>query len=298
LFDAGNKTGPELTGSDRRNLSYLLENVIDPSAVVGKQYLTTVVSMKDGRVLAGVIKAQDPNAVTLATEIETLVLPRPQIARLKTTDLSMMPEGLLAGLSDAEIRGLVEYFKSPKQVPILATEQNASNFFNGKDLAGWAGDPGLWSVQSGEIVGKASGLERNAFLISEMGAADFRLTVEIKLVGDEGNSGIQFRSEPLPGGDVKGYQADVGKGWWGKLYEEHGRGILSDRRGEGAVKPGEWNTYEIVANGSRIRTSINGQICADLDDPAGARRGIFAIQLHSGGATEVRVRNLKLQVSP
>ena len=54
--------------------------------------------------------------------------------------------------------------------------------------------------------------------------------------------------------------------------------------------------YEIVAVGSKIRTSINGKPCVDLDDPAGARRGIFAFQLHSGGATEVRFRNVRLEV--
>jgi hypothetical protein len=64
------------------------------------------------------------------------------------------------------------------------------------------------------------------------------------------------------------------------------------------VKAGEWNTYEIIAVGSRIRTKINGQTCAELDDPAGAARGIFALQLHSGGPTEVRFRNLKLEVDP
>jgi putative heme-binding domain-containing protein len=299
LFDAGGKTGPDLTGSDRANVNYILENVIDPSAVVGKQYLTTVVAMKDGRVLAGVAKAQDESAVTLQTETETLVLPRPQIQRIKTTELSMMPEGLLAGFQEDEVRDLVAYLRSPKQVPMLATPQNANGLFNSKDLTGWSGDHALWSVENGQIVGRTSGLERNAFLVSTLVAENFKLTLEVKLVNDEGNSGIQFRSEPIDGGaDVKGYQADVGPGWWGKLYEEHGRGVISDRSGESFIKRGEWNRYEIVAVGSRIRTKINGQLCAELEDPTGDKRGIFALQLHSGGPTEVRFRNLKLEVDP
>jgi hypothetical protein len=61
------------------------------------------------------------------------------------------------------------------------------------------------------------------------------------------------------------------------------------------VRPGEWNTYEIVAQGSTITTSINGKPCVELDDPEGARRGIFAMQLHSGGPMEVRFRNLVLE---
>ena len=120
----------------------------------------------------------------------------------------------------------------------------------------------------------------------------------VKLVPNEGNSGIQFRSEPLPRGEVKGYQADVGVGWWGKLYEEHGRELLWKESGEAHVKKGEWNRYEIIAVGSRIRTYINCQLCVDLDDPPGAKRGIVAFQLHSGGAFEVRYRDLKLELDP
>jgi len=129
-----------------------------------------------------------------------------------------------------------------------------------------------------------------------LAAGDFRFTLEVKLVDNAGNSGIQFRSEPLAEGEVKGYQADIGVGWWGKLYEEHGRGLIWDYSGEKHVKPGDWNTYEVVAIGGKLRTAINGQPCVELDDPEGAKRGIIAFQLHSGGATEVRFRNLKLEL--
>lgn len=84
----------------------------------------------------------------------------------------------------------------------------------------------------------------------------------------------------------------------GKLYEEHGRGLLWDKSGEAYVRPGEWNDYEIIAVGSRIRTFINGKLCVDLEDPAISRRGVIALQIHSGGATEVRFRNLKLELNP
>ena len=82
-----------------------------------------------------------------------------------------------------------------------------------------------------------------------MAADDFRLSLDVKLVGNRGNSGIQFRSEALPDGEMRGYQADVGAGWWGKLYEENGRGLLVDKSGEQFVKAGEWNHYEISARG-------------------------------------------------
>jgi hypothetical protein len=92
--------------------------------------------------------------------------------------------------------------------------------FNGKDLSGWYGDMEVWKVENGEIVGKSEkGLKQNNFLKSRFEAGDFRLTLEIKLVPNSANSGVQFRSIPWQGHEMKGYQADVGQGWWGKLYE-------------------------------------------------------------------------------
>ncbi len=138
------------------------------------------------------------------------------------------------------------------------------------------------------------GLAHNTFLVSDLTAEDFRLSFEVKLVDDDGNSGVQFRSEPLQGfNEMRGYQADIGPDWWGKLYEENGRALLWDKSGEPHVKKGEWNHYEIEANGSHVRTWLNGQPCVDSNDPDGKRRGIFALQLHSGGPTEVRFRNLQ-----
>jgi hypothetical protein len=107
-------------------------------------------------------------------------------------------------------------------------------------------------------------------------------------------SGVQFRSAELEEGEVAGYQADIGPGWWGKLYEEHGRALLVAESGEQHVKKGEWNEYRIVAEGAHIRTWINGQPCVDLVDQPGARQGVIGVQVHSGGPTEVRFRKFVL----
>ncbi len=298
LFGTGGNVGPELTGSNRGDLDYLLANVYDPSALIGKDYQAHVVATKDGRVLTGIVRSEDQDAITLVTANETLVVPKGEVEERPTSEASMMPEGLWANLPDHEVRSLLAYLASPAQVPALATPDTARALFNGRDLAGWIGDPKLWAVEGGEIVGRTAGIGHNAFLRSDLAAADFRLTLQVKLVANEGNSGIQFRSQALPEGEVKGYQADVGPGWWGKLYEENGRGMLWDKSGEPAVKAGEWNTYEVVAIGPRIRTSINGHPCVDLDDPTGARRGIIAFQLHAGGPTEVRFKDISLELDP
>ena len=97
---------------------------------------------------------------------------------------------------------------------------------------------------------------------------------------------------------MRGPQADVGAGWWGKLYEENGRGLIWDKSGEKHVKVDDWNEYVIEAAGSRVKTWINGKLCVDLDDAKLSRRGIFALQIHSGGAMEVRFKDFKLEMDP
>jgi putative heme-binding domain-containing protein len=303
LFGSGAKVGPDLTGSNRADLAYLLSNVIDPSEVVAKEYQPNLIATKDGRVITGLVLKKENAVLTIATATETVTLPESDIDEMKQADKSMMPDDILKQLSDDDVRALVAYLASPAQVPMLATADSVKSFWNGADLTGWDGEAELWSVERGEdgaaeIVGKTPGLKRNAFLRSHLLVEDFRLTLRMKLTPNTANSGIQFRSEPLPGGEMRGPQADIGAGWWGKLYEENGRGLLWDKSGEAHVRPGEWNDYEVVATGNRIRTFINGRPCVDLDDSAVARRGIIALQLHSGGPTEVRFRDLTLELNP
>ncbi len=296
LYGVGGKVGPDITGSNRPNLDYLLENVLDPSAVIPNDYKATLVNLKSGRVITGIIRGETPVAYTVVTANETLTVPKKQVESLTPSDTSMMPEDLLKPLGETEVRALFAYLRSPSQVPILATPENVKDFFNGKDLSGWDGDPRLWSVENGEIVGKSPGIKRNAFLMSHLTVEDFRLTLKLKLVPNKENSGVQFHSQALPDGEMRGPQADVGLGWWGKLYEENGRGIVSDRSGEKFVKVDDWNEYEIIAEGNHVKTYINGHLCVDLDDPMLARRGIFGLQIHAGGPMEVRFKDLKLEV--
>jgi putative membrane-bound dehydrogenase-like protein len=298
LFGVGAKIGPELTGSNRADLNYLLSNVLDPSAVMAREYIPTVIVTTGGRVITGLVREETKNALTVVTANETVVVPRDEVEEQKLGDKSMMPDDLLKPLSDSEVRALVAYLASPRQVAVLATPDNLPTFFNGKDLAGWEGNPELWRVENGEIVGTSKGLARNEFLVNHLLLGDFRLSLSVKLVPNAGNSGIQFRSEALPAGEVKGYQADVGVGWWGKLYEEHGRELLWKESGEKHVRIDDWNRYEIIAVGSRLKTFINGKPCVDLDDPAGAKNGIIALQLHAGGPFEVRFKDFELELNP
>jgi len=306
LFGDGMAIGPGLTGSNRANLHYILSNIVDPSAEVGREYLMTTLTLQDGRVLSGMVVVENEATITLQngsvretvrkSQLQRGADGKPMIAR---SSVSLMPPGQLQALSDTEVRDLIAYLGSPRQVPLPATPQNLVTFFDGKDLRRWIVDPRIWSVEDGEIVGRTTaGLDHNDFACSELLLQDFRLTLEVKLLGDVGNSGIQFRSERLDDGSVKGLQADIGPGWWGKLYEEQGRELLESAGGEEFVRKGDWNTYEIVASGNHILTAINGHPVVDRNDPDASKAGILALQLHAGGATEVRFRKLRLELNP
>jgi putative heme-binding domain-containing protein len=297
LYGVGATIGPDLTGSNRADIEYLLTNVVDPGALIAKEYRSTLLVTTDGRVITGLVTSDDGQAVTVRTATETIVLPRDEIEESEYTETSMMPDDQLKQFSEHEILSLFAYLRGKEQVPMRATKENAALLFNGQDLTGWTGDRQLWSVENGEIVGRTSGIDHNSFLLSDLAAENFKLSFEVKLKDNAGNSGVQFRSKPLKGyNEVLGYQADIGPTWWGKLYEENGRALLWDKSGESHVKHGDWNRYEIEADGSRVRTWINGQPCVDLDDPDGSRDGIIALQIHAGDAMEVRFRHLKLEV--
>ncbi len=118
LFDEGGTIGPELTGSQRANLDYVLENLLDPSALVPSEYQVTILETKDGRILTGMIKQESDRAVTVQTQNESVIVPRDEVATRTRSPLSMMPEGLLEKLTQEEVRDLVAYLGSPNQVPL------------------------------------------------------------------------------------------------------------------------------------------------------------------------------------
>jgi putative heme-binding domain-containing protein len=120
LFDVGGKVGPDITGSNRGDLDYILQNIVDPNAVIPNEYQTWNLETKDDRSITGIVKEQNDNAVTIVTANETLVIPRAEVASLQRGELSMMPEGLLQALSEEDICDLLAYLKQPAQVPLPA----------------------------------------------------------------------------------------------------------------------------------------------------------------------------------
>ncbi|MBW8884184.1 MAG: c-type cytochrome, partial [Planctomycetia bacterium] len=118
LFGEGSKIGPDLTGGQRHNIDYVLDNVLDPSGIVPREYKVHILRLADGRVLQGVIADETPQTLTVQTANETVSIPTSEIEARKESPLSMMPEGIFDRLAADEIRDLVAYLASPQQVPL------------------------------------------------------------------------------------------------------------------------------------------------------------------------------------
>ena len=188
------------------------------------------------------------------------------------------------------------------QEPVPETAGYRS-LFNGQDLEGWEGDTSLWSASDGMLVGDSPGIDHNEFLAAEGEFGDFALRFSFRLDEGMGNSGVMFRSQRLPGHEMTGYQADIGEGYWGCLYDESRRNrVLQPASDEAraAVREGGWNQYEIRAMGPNIALTLNDQrsVTFEEEDEAIADSGRIAVQIHSGEAMEVRFRDLRIQSLP
>ena len=118
LYGVGGTIGPDITGSDRRNLHYIISNIVDPNAEIPNDSRTTIVRMKDDRVLVGVIRSREGQTITVATPAEVLSVAKRDVAAIEPQNFSMMPEGLVLTFSDQELRDLVSYLRGEGQVPL------------------------------------------------------------------------------------------------------------------------------------------------------------------------------------
>ena len=118
LYGEGGKVGPDITGANRQDMDYLMVNIVDPSAVIAKDYMVSLISMKDDDVFTGIVAKEDDSTVSLTTESGVQVLQKADIKEMRHSELSMMPEGLLTPLSRKELIDLVTYLRSTSQVPL------------------------------------------------------------------------------------------------------------------------------------------------------------------------------------
>ena len=189
-------------------------------------------------------------------------------------------------------------------------ETDTISLFDGKTLEGWrTADPDkahYWSVKDG-IIEASNGekkMPKNTYLATTTEYGDFEFTCEFRLSGDFKtgliNSGIQYRSA-INGKHMKGYQADIGKGYWGDVYDEGTRrGKLVKANTEELFKDfkhDDWHTYKIICKGNHHQLFINGFLTADYKelDENYPNKGLIALQLHSGGIAKIQYKNIILK---
>lgn len=181
---------------------------------------------------------------------------------------------------------------SPKAVAI----------FNGKTLDGWEGDTKIFRVEDGAIVAGTldSKIVRNEFLCTTRTYGDFELRLKVKLLGgDQANAGIQFRTKRIPNDhEVIGYQADMGVGWWGALYDESRRKKVlvgpDQAKMKDVIKANDWNDYVVRAEGKHIQLWINGVQTVDYmeTDPGIDPTGVIAVQIHAGPPSQALYKDI------
>ena len=205
-----------------------------------------------------------------------------------------------------------------------AQDNPTQNLFDGKTLKGWKGNPAVWSVEDGAItasIEEGKTLTQNEFLFFKDEVSDFDLKLDYRITGPTANSGIQIRSQKTDNNHAAGYQADLDGGelWLGRIYDEHGRGLITERGTLTKISPDgkrhslpfntpenltrfvkvhDWNEYHIRARGHRIEISINGIHFTTLEDHQRGQtdlKGLLAVQIHSGaGPAKVQFRNIQL----
>lgn len=195
-------------------------------------------------------------------------------------------------------------------IAALSARAEEKSLFDGKTFEGWEGDTEkTWRIEDGAITGGSLEVKvpRNEFLATKETYGDFELNLEFKIAGDPKtgfiNAGVQIRSERIPNHhEMIGYQADIGDPrYWGALYDESRRKkILADAdmaKVEPVLKRDGWNQYRIVCEGPRIQLFINGVRAADYteQDKTIPLAGKIALQVHGGGNTLVRYRNIRIR---
>jgi len=211
-------------------------------------------------------------------------------------------------------------------------DEGFKSLFNGKDLTGWEGNPKLWSVKDGMIVGqttKENPTKGNTFLIlKDQKFKDFEIRAICKLEGM--NSGIQYRSKVIDPANwvMAGYQCDINPGPdnYCKLYQERMRGriampgevVTMDAEGKKNVtgtvpepdkvktaeKKGDWNEVVVIAKGNHLIQKLNGVVIVDLTDnderPDKGRTmdGLLGLQIHAGGPMTITFKEIKIKELP
>jgi hypothetical protein len=209
-------------------------------------------------------------------------------------------------------------------LPFLNAQEPIS-LFDGKSLEHWEGDPKIWRIEDKAITASipaGKNLAKNQFLYWKEKVADFDLSLNYRITGGPtANSGIQIRSQKDASGHAAGYQCDLddGKLWLGRIYDEHGRGLIAERGALTKIAPdgkshilpfsnpssltrfarlNDWNHYLINAVAIVSRSTSMASTSPPSEDYQQNQAdlsGLLAVQIHSGvGPAKVQFRDITL----
>ncbi len=290
IWGGGGHIGPELTGG-YEDIDYLLNNILDPNAIIGKDYQQTFVKTKDGQVIVGIVTQETDSAIALKNlSGEVLNIQKSDVASTELSPQSMMPEGLLSALQEEDVRDLFFYLRQKQQVPMLVTAINANDFFNGADLRGWrASDETTWRVEKGELVGKAGA--KVASITSDMTAGSYRLSMQVKATGANVVAELVL-SGVRDAKSFHGTTASFGGPSLINLWDYRAASEPRSTPGNLALTGEGWHALEIVRDGEVLRVSLDGVLQFDATDARHRRRVQPAIWLKDG---ELRVKDIKIE---
>ncbi len=297
LFGTGGKIGPELPGSFE-DLEYLLVNILDPNAIIGKDYQQTFVKTKDGQIVAGIVAEDTDRAISLKTLGGGVVtVQRADVASTEVSPLSMMPEGLLTPLHEPDVRDLFLYLRQKQQVPMLVTEVNANDFFNGSDLHNWIADTGKthaesWHAEKGEIVGIGNASAPFS-LTSEMVAGDYKLTAQVRIRSEKAAAELVLCGERDASG-FHGITLSFGGSSAIALVDYRAAADAVIKAGSRAIGDDQWHSVQVVRKDGRLTVSVDARVEFESEDPRHRRRVSPSLHLLGEGA-ELRVKALKIE---
>lgn len=187
-------------------------------------------------------------------------------------------------------------------------KENETKIFNGKNFSGWEGDTiKTWQIENNALWGGSltENVPLNNFLCTKKPYKDFMLKLKFKLENKGGfcNAGVQFRSQRMtnPAHEMIGYQADLGPGYWGALYDESRRNKVlmapDTNLTKKILKLNDWNDYEVMAVKNRIQIKINGVKTVDyleLDSTI-PQNGFIGLQVHGGGKTRAGYKDIYIR---
>ncbi|HWW02569.1 MAG TPA: family 16 glycoside hydrolase [Candidatus Acidoferrum sp.] len=287
----------------------------DATIVLWLQRVTTAAqSIGDKKRILGLLgRLNTPASLRLLTPY----LENPILRREAASAIIQIAPALAKGENSGALKSALEEIAAAEDLTNLRvralqvaktipSQAAPGSLFDGRSLAGWEGDTNVWRVRDNVIVGGSmNGNPKNEFLATARSYTNFLLRLEYKLVGTEGfiNSGVQFRSMRMgnPTNEMNGYQADIGAGHSGCLYDESRRGKFLARATDETIKrlerPGEWNLYEVRGEGAHIQIWLNGEQTVDFveSDSTIPQTGLIGLQIHGGSKAEVSFRNLRLQ---